>query len=320
MKKAISFRSLTLLIISIVLITNAYSQSFIAVRGTGPVVDKKINVSDFKSVDVSGGIDVILVQGSSESLTISAQENILEYIKADVDYGTLRISVRGNIRPTQPMKARITFRNIKDLKVSGGGDIHSETPVNTEDLDVAISGGGDFSSEINSEKLRFSIVGGGDAEISGKTKDYDISVSGGGDLKSMINAGMTFCRIVGGGDLYLRNETQGSQADIDISGGGDAEIKINAEKLKCSLGGGGDALLSGYASFFDINIGGGGDADARSLSTEVATFNVRGGSDIHINSSKELSGYISGGGDLYYSGNPVKLSVEARGGSETHKE
>lgn len=320
MKKTVSFHSLILLTLSMLLFTGAYSQSFIPVRGTGPAVDKKINVTDFKSIDVSSGIDVILVQGSSESLTISAQENLFEYIKADVDYGTLRISARGNIRPTQPMKARITFKNLKDLKVTGGGDIHGETPVNAEDLNISVSGGGDFSSEINSEKLRFSIMGGGDAEIDGKIKDYDISVSGGGDLKSRVNAGFTYCRIIGGGDLFMRNETPGSQADIDITGGGDADIKVNAEKLKCSLGGGGDALISGQASVFDINIGGGGDADARNLSTEIATFNVRGGSDIHINASKEISGYISGGGDLYYSGNPVKLSVEARGGSETHKE
>jgi hypothetical protein len=320
MKKPVSFRSLILLIISLMLFTNAHSQSFFPVRGTGTAIDKKINVADFKGIDVSGGIDVILVQGSSESLTLTAQENLFDYIKTEVVNGTLKIYTRNNIWSTQQMKARITFKNINNLKVSGGGDIYSETPVNVDGLDVYISGGGDFSSEINSEQLKFSIAGGGDAEISGKTKDYNISVSGGGDLKSRVNAGITFCRIVGGGDLYLRNDAQASEADIDISGGGDADIKMSTEKLKCSVGGGGDALISGQASVFDINIGGGGDVDARNLSAETATFNVRGGSDVHINASKELSGYISGGGDLFYSGNPVKLSVEAKGGSETHKE
>jgi hypothetical protein len=320
MKRTNPFRSLIFLVPSMMLFSSAYSQTFIPVRGTGPAIDKKINVSDFKGIEVSSGIDVILVQGSSESLTLTAQDNLFEYITATVENGTLKIYSRNNLRPTQPMKARITFKNISNLKVSGGGDTYSDTPVNVDALDVNISGGGDFSSVINSGILKFNLSGGGDAEIEGKTNDYNITVSGGGDLKSKINAGITSCRIVGGGDLYLRNEAQASEADIEISGGGDADIKMSTEKLKCSVSGGGDALISGKASVFDININGGGDADAKNLSSEITSFNVRGGSDIRVNASKELSGHISGGGDLYYSGNPAKVSVDAGGGSKVHKE
>jgi hypothetical protein len=298
----------------------SYSQTLIPVKGSGPSIDKNLNVSDFKGIDVSGGIDVILVQGSSESLTLTAQENLFEYITAKVDNGTLKIYTRNNLRPTQPMKARITFKEISNLKVSGGGDIYSETPVNVEALDVSISGGGDFSSVINSEVLKCNISGGGDAKIDGKTKDYNISVSGGGDLESKVSAGSISCRIIGGGDLFLRNEAQATKAEIEINGGGDVNMKMSAEKLKCSVSGGGDAIISGQASEFNLNIDGGGDVDAKNLSTEITSFNVGGGSDILVNASKELSGSISGGGDVYYSGNPAKVSVDARGGSEVHKE
>ncbi len=320
MKKPVSFRSLIFLILSMMLCSSACSQTFLPVRGTGPAIDKKINVSDFKGIDVSSGIDLILVQGSSESLLLTAQENLFEYITAKVENGTLRIYSRNNLRPTQPMKARVTFRNISTLRVTGGGDTYSDTPINVDALDANISGGGDFSSVINSEALKFNISGGGDAEIEGKTNDYKISVSGGGDLESKISAGITSCRIVGGGDLLLRNEAQASEADIEISGGGDADIKISTEKLKCTVSGGGDAIINGKASAFDINISGGGDADAKNLLTEITSFNVRGGSDIRVNASKELSGHISGGGDVYYSGNPAKVSVDAGGGSEVHKQ
>jgi hypothetical protein len=320
MKKAISCRSLILLIPSMMLFSGSYAQTIVPVRGTGPAVDKTINVSDFKGIDVSSGIDVILLQGNSESLTLTAQENLFEYITASVDNGTLKIYARNNIRPTQPMKARITFKNINNLKVSGGGDTYGETPLNVGALDVQISGGGDFSSVINSEVLNYSIGGGGDTEIGGKTKDYNISVAGGGDLESKVSAEKILCRIGGGGDLYLRNESMASNADIEINGGGDADLKISAAKLRCSIGGGGDALIAGQASESEIDVNGGGDVDAKNLSSEIILFNARGGSDLILNSTKEISGSISGGGDLYYYGNPSKVSVEARGGSEVHKQ
>jgi hypothetical protein len=298
----------------------ASSQSFMPVKGTGGSIDRKFNVADFKGIDVSSGFDVILIQGNSESLTLTAQENLFDYITAKVENGTLKIYTRNNLRPTQPMKAKITFKDISNLKVSGGGDVYSETPVNVEELDVYISGGGDFSSVINSEELKCNISGGGDSEIGGKTKDFYIYVSGGGDLESKVSASTISCRIAGGGDLYLRNDAKTTDADVEINGGGDMDMKIITEKLRCSVSGGGDALLSGQASEFEININGGGDADARNLLTDNTSFNVSGGSDIHINASKEISGQISGGGDVYYTGNPARITVDARGGSKVHKE
>jgi hypothetical protein len=320
MKKQIFLRSLILFILSVMFFPGINSQSIIPVTGRGQSVDKKVNVSDFKGIDVSSGFDVILVQGSSESLTLTIQENLFEYVTAKVESGTLKIYTRNNLRTTQPMKARITFKDINSLRVSGGGDIYGETPVNAEELEVNISGGGDFISVINSENLKYNISGGGDTEIGGKAEDYSVNVSGGGDIKSKVNSARISFRIGGGGNLYLRSETRVSSADLDISGGGDVDMQMNAEKLRCSVGGGGDALLSGKATEFDLNINGGGDADAMNLSTETATFRAGGGSDVHLKVSKELSGTISGGGDLYYSGNPSKVSVDARGGSEVHKE
>jgi hypothetical protein len=320
MKKPAIIRGLIFLLPASMLFFNGFSQTFIPVKGTGQSIDKNIDVSEFKGIDVSGGFDVVLLQGNSESLTLTAQENLFEYITARVENGTLKIYTRNNIRPTQPMKARITFKQISNLKVSGGGDTHGETPLNTDALDVSVSGGGDFSSVINAEELKGSISGGGDTKIEGKIKDFNISVSGGGDLKSTVSAGTITCRIVGGGDLYLTNESRASEADIEINGGGDADMKINADKLKCSVSGGGDALISGQATVFEIDINGGGNADARNLSTETTSFRANGGSDVRVNASKELSGSVSGGGDVYYSGNPAKVSVDARGGSEVHKE
>ncbi len=320
MKKTVTYNHAIFIILIMMLPSCTYSQSFIPVRGSGTPVDRNFNVSDFHGIEVSGGFDVILIQGNSESATVTAQENLFDYITIKVEDGTLKIYTRNNIMATQQLKARITFKSISDLNVSGGGDVSGETPVNVEGLSVNITGGGDFSSIINSGEVRCHITGGGDAEIKGNIKDYNLDITGGGDLKSEVNASVIFCRITGGGDLFLRSTEKTSDAVLDIIGGGDMDVEINTEKLKCSVAGGGDATLSGQATEFEINLNGGGDVNARTLSTKITSFRVSGGSDIHVNASQELTGYISGGGDVYYSGSPDKISVEAKGGSEVHKE
>ena len=320
MKRTLTNSRTILMIISMMLVSCTYSQSFFPVKGSGTPINRSFDVSGFHSIDVSSGFDVILVQGNSESVTLTAQKNLFDYITVKVDAGTLKIYTRNNIMSTQQLKARISYKNIDALDVSGGGDVTSETPVNVEKLGVYISGGGDFSSVINSGEVKCHISGGGDAEIEGDIKDYYVDISGGGDLKSDVNASVIACRIGGGGDLYLKCKEKTSDAIVDVNGGGDMEVEINSEKLKCTVSGGGDADLSGQAAEFEINLNGGGDVNAGSLITRTTSFNVSGGSDIRVNASQEISGYISGGGDVYYSGNPDRISIDAKGGSEVHKE
>lgn len=296
------------------------SQSFMPVKGHGETINKSYNVSDFHQIDVSGGIDVVLVQGNTESLTLSAQENLFEYITVKVDQGILRIYTENNIMSTRPMKARIAFMSIDRLKISGGGDVSSETPVEVTELGVDISGGGDLNALIHTGELNCHISGGGDATIDGSIQNYKVELSGGGDIKSEITAGTISCNISGGGDLTLRNKEKASDASVDINGGGDIYIEVNAEKLKCSVSGGGNATLKGQAAELEIKINGGGDVNAGDFLTRITSFTASGGSDIHVNASQELIGQITGGGDVFYSGSPEKVDIDAKGGSEIHRQ
>lgn len=311
--------NLILLILFIMPTSCISSPFFLPVKGSGEPIDKNFKVSDFHGIDVSSGFDVILVQGNSEDLTITAQENLFEYITVKVDQGILMIYAKNNIMATKQMKARITFKSIDNLEVSGGGDIECETPVNVPKLDVNISGGGNLKTEINTDELKCHISGGGDAVINGNIKNYNLDLSGGGDVKSDLDAGIIDCSVSGGGDLTLRSKEKVDDAHVSISGGGDITLEMNVEKLKCSVTGGGNATLTGQASGLEIEISGGGDVNASDFLTETTSFNVSGGSDFHVNVSKELNGNISGGGDLYYSGNPGKVTVDAKGGSEVYK-
>lgn len=296
------------------------SQSPIPVRGTGDVTNKTYEVSNFSGIDVSGGFDVDLVQGSSESLVLSAQENLFEYLTVEVVGGILKVYVERNIIQTKGMKAKIYLKSINSLKVSGGGDVSSENTLDFANLAVEISGGGDLKTNLKTGELKCHLSGGGDANINGEIGTYDLNISGGGDLQSEITSGIIQCSVTGGGDVTLKGQGKSTNANISISGGGDLKMDIDAEDVKCSLNGGGDATLSGNANNLDISISGGGDVNAARLVTQKTEFRANGGSEIHINASSALTGNISGGGDVYYSGNPGIVNIDAKGGSEVHKE
>ncbi len=296
------------------------SQGFIPIRGTGASVDKDFNVSDFSAIRVSSGFDVILTQGNTEGVTLTAQENLFEYITVEVVQGVLNIYTEENIMATKPLKAHISFKLIDKLKVSGGGDVTAETHLNVPQLETEISGGGDLTAEINTGELKCRMSGGGDAAFRGSAKIFNIEMSGGGDLRSFMDMNNVTCHLSGGGDLTLNSNTKIDNADIEIGGGGDLEAGLKAEKISCTISGGGNASLNGQSGDLEINISGGGDIDAAGFVAGSARISASGGSDIHVNVSHELTGQISGGGDIYYAGNPDKVTVDARGGSEIHKQ
>lgn len=109
MKNPIFHFRLTVLIMAFLLPSCTYSQFFDSVKGSGMSIERSFNVSDFKGIEVSGGFDVTLVQGNTESLTLTAQKNLFDHIKVEVENGILKVYTRNNIWATQPMKARITF-------------------------------------------------------------------------------------------------------------------------------------------------------------------------------------------------------------------
>jgi|GEM_PF-1429483 len=321
MKKALIMSLTGIFVALFVLLTSCItSQSWVPVKGKGESVDKNFTVSDFQGIEVSGGFDVILLQGNTEGLTLTAQENLFEYITVDVEQGILKIYTKNNIMATHPMKARITFRSIENLKISGGGDVTSETTIDVPVLSMHISGGGDLKSIVNTDELKCHISGGGDAEVDGSIKNYNVDLSGGGDIHSNITSDVLSCNISGGGNLTVTNKSKASNANIDINGGGNLKIAIDVAKLNCSVSGGGDVTLTGQAEDLEISINGGGDVNAGEFITGSTIFQASGGSDIHVNATQELTGQISGGGDLYYSGSPARFSVDAKGGSEIHKQ
>jgi hypothetical protein len=321
MKKQIQSGLFALLSSIFALLTlHGSAQSFSTVKGSGMPVDKNINVAAFNSIDVSGGFDVVLVQGSTEKLILTAQENLFGHIKVEVVQGNLKIFTDRNIMPTKPMKVRVTFKSIDHLEVSGGGDVTCETPIAVPDLGIDISGGGDLRTAVKTGVLDCSISGGGDADINGSMNNFKLHITGGGDIQSEISARVIQCEISGGGDITLKGNEKSSETSLTISGGGDMDVDINTEKLTSSVSGGGNATFRGQTTHLDISINGGGDVQAGSLSANTATIHCSGGSDIHVNVSKELTGQISGGGDLYYSGSPAIVNMDARGGSEIHKQ
>ncbi len=172
-------------------------------RGSGNVITEKRSVSGFDQLVLSGIGDVDLTQGSSDSLEIEAEDNIIPYIKTEVSGGVLRISFeRKSIFPTKPIKFHLTMRDIHVLDTQGVSNVTAKQ-IKTDQLRVNISGTGSVNmNELTANQLMLNVSGAGSFTSGGVVADQKIVMSGAGN--------------------YNGEDIQSKTADITISGLGRA--------------------------------------------------------------------------------------------------
>ncbi|HUP30996.1 MAG TPA: head GIN domain-containing protein [Usitatibacter sp.] len=190
------------------------------VVGSGKAVTEKRAVSGFRAVAVSVPGSVELVQGGSESLTLTADDNVAPLIESVVEDGKLRIRFRErgnlNVSPRVPIRIAITARVVDSITVAGATNVRA-TGLSTASLQVTIAGSGDV-------------------HLAGKAEQLDLNVAGSGSVKA------------------TALDTQ--RTKISIAGSGDAEVWARAE-LRASIAGSGDVRYYGDPQIHRSVIGSG---------------------------------------------------------------
>jgi hypothetical protein len=199
------------------------------IRGSGNVVTVDRAVNGFKRVSLTGVGDVIVKQGETESLTVEADDNLMAYVQAEVNNGTLVLGFSDEVRqkdvkPSTTIKFHVTMQDVTDLALYGVGDIVASA-LDTERLGIALYGVGDIEvSALNSERLEIALYGVGDVNISSLTaKELRTTLNGTGNVNM---AGQVVAQGVflnGTGDVRAP-KLQSQEATVEVNGTGNVSV------------------------------------------------------------------------------------------------
>lgn len=240
--------------------------------GSGNIVTENRSVDDFDRLSIRGTGIVHLSQGAQPSLSISADDNLIQYISTTVQGRTLVFDLTDdgrsqNLDPSRPFEFDLVVVNIEGIQISGSADVRG-TSLATGVLDLAIDGSGD---------IRFETL---------TTSNLDLSIDGSGDVQ--IKSGAT-------GDLSIR-----------IGGSGDIEMAdLTADLIEVDIFGSGNLELSGVAADQQIRIVGSGDYRAKELACERVEVRISGSGTATVWALEKLDVSIPGSGDVRYYGAPL---------------
>jgi hypothetical protein len=182
-----------------------------ATAGSGQLATQSRQVSGFTSVELAGVGELSIDQTGTESLTVSAEDNLLPLLTSEVEGDTLILGKKPNTRivTTKPITYTLTMKDITGLAVSGSGTINAPK-LTTAALRIEISGSGMITTAGNADDQSLEISGSGryladgltskttTAEISGSgtanvvaSNALDVKISGSGTLTYSGNPPLT---------------------------------------------------------------------------------------------------------------------------------
>jgi len=201
------------------------------IYGSGKLGEETRPVSGFDQVTLSGVGTLRVVQGQTEGLVITAEENLLPQITTEVNDGKLVIGSRNGVAllPTQKLEYRLTVKDLKTVSVTGWNEVILD-PLKVKQLDLSIAGTGKFElKDLQATMLQVEINGFGSVSASGKVDELQVTINGAGGFKgSELSSQVARVKIAGFGNAVVW--AQGS-LEATVEGMGDVAYSGSPEVL-----------------------------------------------------------------------------------------
>jgi hypothetical protein len=204
--------------------------------GSGNLETEEYAFSNFTRVEISTAFQFEIQQSSSYNISVTADDNVMEYVQVSQVGQTLKIGLRTvTWFGPKTLRTSVTMPELRGLTVSGAsrGDIYDFS--STEDLDITVSGASRVNGDITAGNAEFDISGASTIQLDGSANDMVASVSG----ASRLNLD----------DFTVNN------ADVNFSGASSGTINLDG-RLDADLSGASKLWYIGEPTMGTINTSG----------------------------------------------------------------
>jgi hypothetical protein len=250
----------------------------VAITAAGQLTETR-TVSNFSSIDASSAFDITLTKGTAESLVLTADEDIMPYVRSEVRNGILKLYLDEPIRNVKNLKAAITMKDLKSIDLSGRCKLRSDDVFTSEKFDVDLSGVSSLQLKIKTGQLSFNASGASETTIHAVVRDK-----------------ITF----------------------KLSGATQLQGTLTSDHLSMDISGRGEVNITGAARATSFKMSGTSKIKADNFIVKNVTVKSSGASSMDIHVTESLKVRSSGVSVIRYKGNPATFDTE-NGGASTLK-
>ena len=154
--------------------------------GSGNIISEKRSVASFTGISVGGSFEVEVKSGTSQSVEVEADDNVIKYIETTVSGNVLKIHLGGmHSLSNVHLKVLITTPGLESIKASASAYV-KVLDVLKEDgkVNFEANSSAQIEAEVDAPEVVATGTSSATLNISGKTKNYRAKVNSSAEIKS----------------------------------------------------------------------------------------------------------------------------------------
>ncbi len=155
------------------------------IKGSGNTTTETRTVNqDFKKVEVSSGIEVVIEQSNNKSITVEIDDNLQKHIITKVENGVLIIESDESYNTDKSPVVTVKMPVIEGLASTSGSTIKSQNTLMTNNLNVKSSSGSEIEIMVEADNLTLESTSGSSISTSGKALKLETTSSSGSEINA----------------------------------------------------------------------------------------------------------------------------------------
>jgi hypothetical protein len=197
--------------------------------GSGKMVTEKREVKSFSQLNIEGSFNVVIKQDSVESLSITADDNLIKDIKSNVDGNELHVKLKENTCNTGKLTLNIGVRNLSLINAAGSVTLASSGKITTKDLTMDFSGDTRATLDLNANNVKTTGSGSTEVNLTGQASSHTVSFSGSGTVNALDFVAAKYT-IETSGDSHCKINVL-NELNVSSSGVSNVEYKGNPTNI-----------------------------------------------------------------------------------------
>lgn len=203
------------------------------VRGSGVLATEERDLPAFTAIRVNSSADVIVSSGPGQRVVASADDNVLPYLRTEVEGDTLVVDLRPEdgggisiLNARHPIQVEVTAPALSELVVNSSGDITAESLEGDDILLLIDSSGAITVGDVAGVRVRIVVNSSGNMDVARlEAEELDVRITSSGDVTVAGEVRSQQVNISSSGD-YEAADLHSADATIDLSSSGNATVWV----------------------------------------------------------------------------------------------
>jgi len=185
------------------------TQAGSALNGSGKIIDRSIDISDFDSLEASGVFDLQISHSASFQVTLSTDDNLINRVLFSLDGTTLKMKIEAPAAffPTT-LNVKITLPQLRSLNLQDAAQATVTILESIHSFNLVLAEGSFLKGDLAADLTNFYLSGQSQVSLKGKSKMLELDAAGG----SQLNLGSF---LLSGANVKLR---EASTALLNVDG------------------------------------------------------------------------------------------------------